>query len=305
MSPEERERIYDLFLELRRLGPQERAKALDESGLSPEAREELARLLATEEQTLQQAFTFGQAVQELGRSIRDDEDQPDQTHPATIGPYTILSVLGRGGGGVVYKAERREPMHQLVAIKVVSPAGLSHRALLARFEHERQALASMSHPNIASIMDGGVTPEGTPYLVMELVEGLPITEFCDRHTYTLRQRLELFATVCDAVQYAHGRGVIHRDLKPGNVLVAMIEGEKQGSAPRPIVKVIDFGIAKFTQGPMAAKPALTLQGMPLGTVAYMSPEQAGLAGADIDAGTDVYSLGVMRPGPAADWRRST
>lgn len=200
-----------------------------------------------------------------------------------IGAFVLLEAIGEGGFGTVWLAERRSPMVQRVAIKIIKP-GMDSKAVVARFEQERQALAVMDHPNVAKVFDGGITDRGLPYFVMEYVAGEPITRFCDRNRYTIRQRLELFASVCDAVQHAHRKGIIHRDLKPANVLIEEIDG-------RPVCKVIDFGIAKAIH--RAGDEALvTRVGSIIGTPEYMSPEQADGA-SDIDTRTDVYSLGVM------------
>jgi tetratricopeptide (TPR) repeat protein len=188
--------------------------------------------------------------------------------------------------GSVFLAEQREPVHRQVALKIVKP-GLDHGHLLARFEQERQALALMDHPNIAKVYDGGATETGQPYFVMELVQGgLPITKVCERHHLRLRERLELFAAVCQAVQHAHSKGVIHRDLKPNNVLVGLYDG-------RPVPKVIDFGVAKAAGQKLTERTMHTAVGAVVGTLEYMSPEQAGLKPLDIDTRTDIYSLGVL------------
>ena len=208
-------------------------------------------------------------------------EQPGQY----IGPYRLLEVLGEGGFGIVWSAERREPMIQRVAIKIIKP-GMDSKTVVARFEQERQALAIMDHPNIARVFDGGITPAGRPYFVMELVKGEPITHFCDLHNYTVQQRLELFATVCDAVQHAHQKGIIHRDIKPSNILVTVIGGTV-------IPKVIDFGVAKAVSHTLTDKTIFTETGQLLGTPEYMSPEQAEMGSLDIDTRTDVYSLGVV------------
>jgi len=202
----------------------------------------------------------------------------------TVGPFTLLEILGEGGFGTVWLAERREPMVQRVALKIIKP-GMDSRAVISRFEQERQALAVMDHPNVAKVFDGGVTEHGRPYFVMEYVQGEPITSFCDHQRYTIKQRLELFITVCDAVQHAHHKGIIHRDIKPSNVLVSMSED-------KPIAKVIDFGIAKATEASDVQNSVFSIEGQFIGTPEYMSPEQAG-GRADIDTRTDVYSLGVL------------
>ncbi len=208
-----------------------------------------------------------------------------------IGEYVLIEKLGTGGFGVVWKAERREPFVQQVALKVLKP-GLDSAEVLARFELERQALAMMDHPNIAKVIDGGVTQAGRSYFVMELVKGEPIDRFCDANRLGLRQRLELFAQVCDAVHHAHMKGVIHRDLKPGNILAGMSGDTGTGEAAGIRVKVIDFGVAKATSATAVAHEVFTQTGQMIGTPSYMSPEQ--LDGRnDIDTRADVYSLGMV------------
>ncbi|MBS0189049.1 MAG: protein kinase [Planctomycetes bacterium] len=204
----------------------------------------------------------------------------------SIGPFKLISILGEGGFGVVWLAERREPIVQRVAVKVIKP-GMDSREVVARFEQERQALAVMDHPCIAKVLDAGATTSGRPYFVMEYVKGDPITAYCDKNRLTLRQRLELFLPVLDAVQHAHSKGIIHRDLKPSNVLVASVEGQPG------LPKVIDFGIAKAVSHALTDKTLFTQMGQIIGTPEYMSPEQADLSGIDIDTRTDVYSLGVV------------
>jgi serine/threonine protein kinase len=207
-----------------------------------------------------------------------------------IGPFKLLNVLGEGGFGVVWLAERREPMVQRVALKVIKP-GMDSREVVARFEQERQALAVMDHPSIARVLDAGATPTGRPYFVMEYVRGEPITAYCDRNRLSLRQRLELFLPVLDAVQHAHAKGLIHRDLKPSNVLVTEVDSGQGKKTALP--KVIDFGIAKAISHTLTDKTLFTQMGQIVGTPEYMSPEQADVGGLDIDTRTDVYSLGVM------------
>jgi len=206
-----------------------------------------------------------------------------------IGPFKILGVLGEGGFGVVYEAEQTEPVRRRVALKVIKP-GMDSKAVVARFEAERQALAVMDHPCIAKVFDGGMTEAAQgarPYFVMELVKGVPITDFCDRERLTIDERCALFTRVCDAVQHAHTKGVIHRDLKPSNVLVAY-DGEGKAS-PR----VIDFGVAKALNQRLTEATIFTERGQLIGTPEYMSPEQAEMSGLDIDTRSDVYSLGVL------------
>ncbi len=202
-----------------------------------------------------------------------------------IGPYRLLEVLGEGGFGVVWLAEQREPIRRRVALKVIKP-GMDTAAVLARFEAERNALAVMDHPHIARVLDGGATKQGLPYFVMEFVPGDAITNYCKKHDLDLHARLRLFAQVCQAVQHAHAKGVIHRDLKPGNILVREIDGE-------PAAKVIDFGVAKALDNRLSERTLFTTQGHIVGTPEYMAPEQAEGAGRDIDTRADVYSLGVV------------
>jgi serine/threonine protein kinase/tetratricopeptide (TPR) repeat protein len=204
---------------------------------------------------------------------------------ATIGRYKLLERIGEGGFGVVYMAEQLHPVRRKVALKVVKP-GMDSRQVLARFDAERQALAIMDHPNIAKVFDGGVTDSGRPYFVMELVKGEPITSYCDANHLAPRQRLELFVQVCDAVQHAHQKGIIHRDIKPTNVLVSMHD-------TTPVVKVIDFGVAKALGQELTERTLFTGFAQLLGTPLYMSPEQAGQSGLDVDTRSDIYSLGVL------------
>ncbi len=201
------------------------------------------------------------------------------------GRYTLLDRIGEGGVGEVWVARQTEPVKRNVALKLIKP-GMDSRAVLQRFEQERQALAILDHPNIAKVLDGGITPVGQPFFVMELVDGLPLSRFCDEGRLTPRERLELFVPICQAVQHAHQKGIVHRDLKPANILVSLIDG-------KPIPKVIDFGVAKATGGKLTDESLSTQFGSIVGTLEYMSPEQAGLSGLDIDTRADIYALGVI------------
>ena len=201
------------------------------------------------------------------------------------GRYALRKKIGEGGMGEVWVARQSEPVKRDVAVKLIK-SGMDSRGVLARFEQERQALAMMDHPNIARVYDGGLTPGGQPFFVMELVDGLSLTEFCDKHTMSARQRLDLFVPICRAVQHAHQKGIVHRDLKPANILVALVDGE-------PVPKVIDFGVAKATAGDVSDESMSTQQGAIVGTLEYMSPEQAEFSGEDIDTRADIYSLGVL------------
>ncbi len=213
-------------------------------------------------------------------------DQPTTASPsAVIGPYKLIEQIGEGGMGSVWMAQQTEPVRRLVAVKLIK-AGMDSRQVIARFEAERQALALMDHPNIARVLDGGTASGSRPYFVMDLVKGVPITRYCDEHHLTPQQRLELFIPVCQAVQHAHQKGVIHRDLKPSNVLVALYDG-------RPVPKVIDFGVAKAAGQQLTDKTLVTGFGAIVGTLEYMSPEQAEVNQLDIDTRSDIYSLGVL------------
>jgi serine/threonine protein kinase/Tfp pilus assembly protein PilF len=219
-------------------------------------------------------------------SIPTVDERPNHEGPGSaIGPYKLLEKIGEGGFGVVYMAEQQEPIRRKVALKILKP-GMDTRQIVARFEAERQALAIMEHPNIARVFDGGETPAGRPYFVMELVKGVPITQFCDQNHLTPRQRLELFVPICQAVQHAHQKGIIHRDLKPTNVMVTVHD-------TAPVVKVIDFGVAKALGQNLTDKTLFTGFAQLVGTPLYMSPEQAGQSGLDIDTRSDIYSLGVL------------
>jgi serine/threonine protein kinase/tetratricopeptide (TPR) repeat protein len=211
--------------------------------------------------------------------------QPTERVGQTIGPYKLLEQIGEGGMGVVFMAEQQEPVRRKVALKLIKP-GMDTRQVIARFEAERQALAVMDHPGIARVLDAGTTPSGHPYFVMELVRGVPITSYCDENNLPVRERLELFASLCQAIQHAHTKGIIHRDIKPTNILVTRQDG-------RAVVKVIDFGVAKAMGQQLTEKTLFTNFAQMIGTPLYMSPEQAEQSGVDIDTRSDIYSLGVL------------
>ena len=215
------------------------------------------------------------------KSTRDT----DKILGAKIGPYKILELIGEGGMGAVYVAQQNHPIKRRVALKVIK-AGMDSKQVIARFEAERQALAMMDHPNIARLLDVGTTDFGRPYFVMELIQGVSINEYCDSKRLSVRQRMELFKSVCSAVQHAHQKGIIHRDLKPSNVLVAEFEN-------KVVPKIIDFGLAKALHQSLTDITMFTHVGQVVGTLAYMSPEQSRLNHLDVDTRTDVYSLGVL------------
>jgi serine/threonine protein kinase/Tfp pilus assembly protein PilF len=285
----------DLFIAALKISePAERSAWLDrECGVDAVLRQRIDVLL--------QAFDkAGSLLENPVVDVGPTVDQPAREGPGTvIGPYKLLEQIGEGGFGVVYMAEQTEPVRRKVALKVLKP-GMDTRQVVARFEAERQALAIMDHPNIARVFDGGTTDspfspggrgvggegQGRPYFVMELVKGVPITDFCDQNHLTPRDRLELFVPVCQAVQHAHQKGIIHRDLKPSNILVSRHD-------TTPMVKVIDFGVAKALGQELTDKTLFTAIAQMVGTPLYMSPEQAGMSDLDVDTRSDIYSLGVL------------
>jgi serine/threonine protein kinase/dipeptidyl aminopeptidase/acylaminoacyl peptidase len=232
------------------------------------------------------ASPTGAGADAAARAVAEEASNDPPEGPGTqIGPYKLLQLIGEGGFGTVYMADQVEPIRRRVALKIIK-LGMDTKEVIARFESERQALAMMDHPNIARVLDAGATESGRPYFVMELVKGVPITEYCDANRLSTRERLDLFVDLCKAVHHAHEKGIIHRDIKPSNVMVTLHDGT-------PVPKVIDFGIAKATNQPLTEKTLFTAYGQFLGTPTYMSPEQAALGGLEIDRRCDVYSLGVL------------
>jgi serine/threonine protein kinase len=227
-----------------------------------------------------EAYTSSDATKESSTSGRVQEGAG-----SLIGPYKLVQPIGAGGMGMVYLAEQQHPVRRQVALKIIKQ-GMDTEQVIVRFEAERQALALMDHPNIAKVLDAGTTDSGRPYFVMELVKGVPITKYCDSNRLTVRERLELFVPVCQAIQHAHQKGIIHRDIKPSNVLVASYDG-------KPVPKVIDFGIAKATGAGLTDQTVFTQIGAVIGTLEYMSPEQAESTALDIDTRSDIYSLGAL------------
>jgi len=280
--------LKQLFLEALSVPPAERAAWLSrECGHDVALRQQIEPMLAAHDEP------HSLLDRVAPPAAPPDGPQPDACVPApesiptgtTIGPYKLLQQIGEGGFGIVFMAEQVEPVRRRVALKVIKP-GMDTRQVIARFEAERQALAVMDHPNIAKVLDAGTTDGGRPYFVMELVRGTPITHYCDENSRSIRERLALFASVCQAIQHAHTKGIIHRDIKPTNVLVTRQDGQ-------PVVKVIDFGIAKALGQQLTDKTLFTEFAQMIGTPLYMSPEQAELSGNDIDTRSDIYSLGVL------------
>jgi serine/threonine protein kinase/Flp pilus assembly protein TadD len=287
MTPERWQRIEALYHAARARQGRDPAAFLADACAGDEAlRREVESLLAHPASA--DAFLAAPAAVLAAQLMSDPGTTAAPTpSPAgpVIGPYHLLQLIGHGGMGEVWQAEQKQPVRRRVALKLIK-AGMDTREVVARFESERQALALMDHPAIAKVFDAGSTPEGRPYFVMEYVAGIPITDYCDKHRLTTRQRLELFILVCDGVQHAHQKAIIHRDLKPSNILVVEVDG-------KPLPRIIDFGVAKATSQSLSAATLYTRVGAVIGTLGYMSPEQAESAGEDIDTRTDVYALGVV------------
>lgn len=280
MNRESWQRVREHFETARGLASGERPAYLDrELAEDPDARAKLAALLAADDQA------GGFLATKAPAADPSAAERAALGRDAAVGPYRILDVLGEGGFGVVYLAEQSRPIHRRVALKVLK-VGIDAKQVIQRFEAERQALALMDHPNIAQVFDAGETARAVPYFVMEYVPGVAITEYCDSRRLRIRERLELFLQVCDAVQHAHQKGVIHRDIKPSNVLVA-------DDGDRTVVKVIDFGVVKALDQPLTDRTMHTREGVVLGTLGYMSPEQAGALEDGVDTRSDIYSLGAL------------
>jgi tetratricopeptide (TPR) repeat protein len=284
------DKVRAIFVELISQVPPEQwdARLAELAGDDAELRARAAALLAAH----RKADSFlEQPAQPLGKTVdapasRDSRAAAEEVAGAVLaGRYKLLEEIGEGGMGAVWMAQQTEPVKRLVAVKLIK-AGMDSKLVLARFEAERQALALMDHPNIAKVLEGGATASGRPFFVMELVKGVPLTKFCDEQRLTPRQRLELFIPVCQAIQHAHQKGIIHRDIKPSNVLVALYDG-------KPAPKVIDFGIAKASGQHLTERTLVTGFGAVIGTLEYMSPEQAERNQLDIDTRSDIYSLGVL------------
>jgi WD40 repeat protein/serine/threonine protein kinase/Flp pilus assembly protein TadD len=284
-----------LFLKTLQRSPDERPEFLDRAcGGDAALRAQVASLLEARGGAASfpesPAQTFELPVPPLvemadGPVLSQPTASPGEGPGTVIGPYKLLQQIGEGGMGAVYMAEQTAPVQRKVAVKVIK-AGMDSKQVIARFEAERQALAMMDHANIARVLDAGATESGRPYFVMELVLGVPITQYCDDNRLTPRERLELFVPVCQAIQHAHQKGIIHRDVKPSNVMITLYEG-------KPVPKVIDFGVAKATEQRLTERTLLTQYGAMVGTLEYMSPEQAEMNGLGVDSRSDIFSLGVL------------
>jgi serine/threonine protein kinase len=277
-SPQNREEVL-LALALEKPA-EKRATFLDAMcDGDPALRARLADQLATHDETERKTAAVAKTIK------LNIPEPPDEAVGQTLGRYKLLEKVGEGGCGVVYVAEQSVPVRRRVALKVIK-LGMDTKAVVARFEAERQALAMMDHPNIAKVLDAGTTETGRPYFIMELVRGIRITDYCDQANLTTEERIEIFIKICQAIQHAHQKGIIHRDIKPSNILVTLHDGV-------PVPKVIDFGIAKAIEGRLTDSTVYTQLHQFIGTPAYMSPEQAEMSGLDVDTRSDIYSLGVL------------
>jgi serine/threonine protein kinase len=286
MSAQDWQKVEELLHQAMALAPKQRAEFLDAAcGSDAELRAELNSLLMVGDD-LSDEFLKSPLRGVLGREI----GEIDSAGALVVGQifaqrFELIRKLGEGGMGQVWLAEQVAPVHRQVAVKLIK-AGMYDEAVVQRFQSERQSLAMMDHPAIAKVFDAGTTPQGQPYLVMEYVPGLPITEYCDQHKLGIRERLELFIHACEGVQHAHQKAIIHRDLKPSNILVIEVDG-------KAVPRIIDFGLAKTTVPQVSGESLFTQLGQFIGTPGYMSPEQVNLSGRDIDTRTDVYTLGVV------------
>jgi serine/threonine protein kinase/Tol biopolymer transport system component len=288
MSDSDLDRVREIFEAAVEETGEERERVLDRlCGGDAALRARVKSLLAAHDQAddALASPTVVHANQAAAAALEQLDGPVDEPAGTRIGPYKLLERIGEGGFGVVYMAEQEEPIRRRVALKIIKP-GMDSKQVIARFEAERQALALLDHPSIARVLDAGATDAGRPYFVMELVRGIPINEYCDANTLSTRERLDLFREVCNAIHHAHQKGIIHRDIKPNNILVTLHDGT-------PVPKIIDFGVAKATNQRLTEKTLFTNYNQFIGTPAYMSPEQAALGGLEIDARSDIYSLGVL------------
>jgi serine/threonine protein kinase len=280
------------FAALKKATPEERGAYLDDAcGTDAELRRCVERMLNAQPNVSSFLEKPAANLAATGDFHSGDAPPLPEGPGSRVGPYKLLQKIGEGGMGVVYMAEQEHPVRRKVALKIIKP-GMDSSQVIARFEAERQALAMMDHQNIARVLDAGTTGEpgcvsaGRPYFVMELVHGIPLTRYCDENKLSPRERLELFVPVCQAIQHAHQKGIIHRDIKPSNVLVTLYDG-------KPVPKVIDFGVAKATEQRLTERTMFTHYGAVVGTLEYMSPEQAEMSAMGVDTRSDVYSLGVL------------
>ncbi|GJM25769.1 MAG: hypothetical protein DHS20C16_21840 [Phycisphaerae bacterium] len=287
LTHQQQQEVERLFENALKVTAEECKTLLDSTCNDSAVRAEVESLLAARpfaERLVNAPIADSQALSDALESLATQSENLEN-NPGQIGPYRVLSKLGEGGMGVVYLAEQSSPVHRRVALKVIKQ-GMDTKQVVARFDTERGALAMMNHLNVAKVFDAGASDEGRPYFVMEFVEGIPITNFCDEHSMATKDRLDLFVDTCQAIQHAHQKGIIHRDIKPSNVLVTQLDD-------KPIPKVIDFGVAKATKPRFHEQSIITEQGQLIGTPGYMSPEQANISTGDVDTRVDIYSLGIL------------